>query len=430
MEEGLKAVRLLHNVILAASAAIIAFASSPNDLSRLQRLSGALTQVRTTLVDYDRQAFDGYVEGLIEKETSFKQQLQVTLDSLGIATASGLRASPIIPVRTHADFATARDGRSPTLFDIAAALRRSPPIEIFKPDDLRGELLLWLAPFAQTTATLHNVRSGGMNLAGRPTIEGYLELRLSRASFLQQASTIRERITTLPIAPRIVETIDPVQITIDARIHGDFVTLKDATFAGWVARQGTPETQGTASVVIDRAAGSASLAPPLVAGLEQIGTLSLDDAQQKLDRQQEEARERQHVSLLGVEVPAALALLAAPLTLLILLTYLLSHIRHVRHIGHVRPELPPAGASVAAAGDPILRTFPWIGLFDDAQSRAFTIASIVALPLLANVWLLARLSQSWSWIWLLALVLSFAATVQSVIVIRDVTRLRSDSPAE
>ena len=291
MEEGLKAVRLLHNVILAASAAIIAFASSPNDLSRLQRLSGALTQVRTTLVDYDRQGFDGYVEGLIEKETSFKQQLQVTLDSLGIAMASGLRASGMIPVRTHADFATARDGRSPTLFDITAALRRSAPIEVFKPDDLRGELLLWLAPFAQTTATLHNVRSGGMNLAGRPTIEGYLELRMSRASFLQQASTIRERITTLPIAPRIVETIDPVQITIDARIHGDFVTLKDATFAGWVARQGTPGTQGkqgTASVVIDREAGSASLAPALVAGLEQIGTLSLDDAQQKLDRQQEE----------------------------------------------------------------------------------------------------------------------------------------------
>ena len=125
-------------------------------------------------------------------------------------------------------------------------------------------------------------------------------------------------------------------------------------------------------------------------------------------------------------MPAALALLAAPLTLLILLTYLLSHIRHVRHIGHIAHELPPPG--VAAAGDPILRTFPWIGLFDDAQSRAFTIASIVALPLLANVWLLARLSQSWSWIWLLALALSFAATVQSVIVIRDVTRLRAARP--
>jgi hypothetical protein len=407
VEEGLKAVRLLHNVILTASAAVIAFALSPNDLSRLERLSAALSDLRTALVDYDRQAFDRHVEDLVQKETSFKHHLQVTLDGLGISVASDLRATALLPVRTYADLTTARDGRRPpTLFEIDAALRQPRPIEIFKPDDLQSELHKWLAPFAQTTAALHNVRNRGMSGAGRPTVEGYLELRLDPAEYLPQASTIKERIAAadLPFAPRIVADVNPVQIVVDARIHGDFVALRDS-FPGWLAGQ------GKAAVSLDRETGTVKLAPLIVASLEQIGGLSLDEAQQKIDRQREEARERQYVSLLGVDVPAPHALIAAPLTLLILLTYLLSHVRDV--------------FDRATAGDPILRTFPWIGLFGDNQSWVFTVASVVALPLLADLWLFSRLSQSRGWmIWTFASVLLSLTVIQSIVAMWYVKELR------
>jgi hypothetical protein len=397
MEEKLKTIRLLHNLVLTVCVTVAAFSSSPDETRHLGRLSRALGDLREALSNYDRNGFDRYVEDTIEQETSFRQHLKLALDTHGIALANDFTASKVLPVRRYDDLLGA--GPQPRkLLDIAALLRGPRPIDVFRPDDLRAELELWLAPVARTTATLYDARPGGINMAGRPTAECYLEVRVSRATFLEQQDTIRKRFKALPLEPRVVDSGDPVLITVDARIHGDFKPVVGRAFATWLSEQ---RTSRGANELLD---------PAIVAAISQVGGLDLDEARRQIEQKSVEAGQRRRISLLGVDVPADHVLIVSPLVILLLLTYFTSHLKDVLAV---------------TQGGPSTSAFPRIGLFGDVQSRTLMAMSTLLLPLLAVGWLLQRLWEPWSWIWTFAFAISAAAVVQAVLAHIYTNRVRA-----
>jgi hypothetical protein len=80
----------------------------------------------------------------------------------------------------------------------------------------------------------------------------------------------------------------------------------------------------------------------------------------------------------GISFDARAVSFVAPLGTIAILLYLGAFIRNLT-LAHVR------------AGEPI-QDFPWIVLFSDFTSHVLTYTSIVLLPIVANVWLLAKTS--------------------------------------
>lgn len=158
------------------------------------------------------------------------------------------------------------------------------------------------------------------------------------------------------------------------QISGRLVPLDEETFKVWFRRQPafkdlaitSPENPETYAVF-----------PKLHVVWNEVLTATPNGALVALEDKRKSGR--QQVSFLGLSVEESIAIIAGPAALLMTMLYLFVHLRHI--------------ASFSEAHGEELKSYPWIALFPDKMSRALTLASLVALPLLANSILLVR---SWT----------------------------------
>ncbi|MCB1035761.1 MAG: hypothetical protein KDD47_18210 [Acidobacteria bacterium] len=241
-------------------------------------------------------------------------------------------------------------------------------IEVFVPDDLQGELRAVLQPYTGTGASLKSLRYSGLQLAGRPTLEGYADLELSRQDFDQHRTRIQELAKSLPFEPRIRISDTLVGVTLDTRIRGEYRQVEASSFARWMLASGN----------IDRRLETGSpaqqiLGPTVLAYAAEYPETTFADATKTLSEEIAKARESRKLALLGLEVSPERAVLFGPLFTLLLVLFLLVHLGH---------------ANTATDEDGSLQAFPWVGLFYGRLARGILASSLILLPLLVNTWLI------------------------------------------
>jgi hypothetical protein len=130
------------------------------------------------------------------------------------------------------------------------------------------------------------------------------------------------------------------------------------------------------------------------------------------------------LSFLGIALSETIAVWVGPLVTALLLLFFLSHLRHL--------------VAETVVEDRLFETFPWIGLFRDKLSKILTHSSIAFLPAIANGRLVSR---SWhgsegasvlglNGFSLLGLALTLVVTAAGVVATLEVHRLQSKTRAE
>jgi len=188
------------------------------------------------------------------------------------------------------------------------------------------------------------------------------------------------------------------------QLSGYLVPLKEKTFKVWFREQPTfkdlvltsPENPETYSVF-----------PKLHVVWNEVLTATPNGALVTLEDKRKSGR--QQVSFLGLSVEESIAIIAGPAALLMTMLYLFVHLRHIASFSEPHREE--------------LKSYPWIALFPDRMSRALTLASLVALPLLANSILLVRSWTAKRPIEWFALVLSILAIICGVRLSTNILRL-------
>jgi hypothetical protein len=382
MQETLKSIRLIHNVLLALCAAILGFALSPNETSHYDELSRSLDKLQTILHVNENQ-WNNHVDEIIERQTQFNAKLQAALDALGIKEPTRIKPSALIPVEYAARFVVEQKGS--TLQQIIDSFEGEANARVFMPDNFQAELQSWLQPFRGLGAELFAVRLSGVQGAGRPALECYWDLKIPAQTYTANQSRIQTETQQLAITPRITNSGDFVTGDVDARIHGDYTPIEGETFGRFLLAN--LQSQGS-----ERKANiPKSPVPDVVLSATELRSMDIPQALKYVAEKRRELLEKQTVSLFGVKVSAGIATVLGPLATLVivlgLLSYLLNALRLVSEI--------PTGAM-----------FPWIGVFPDLLSKGLTLTSIVALPLLVNSLLLRRVWGTEFLTWCIGLTLT------------------------
>ena len=108
-----------------------------------------------------------------------------------------------------------------------------------------------------------------------------------------------------------------------------------------------------------------------------IKDLPPEDAITEVKEMQRAAPPEEEIKILGVAIPAILMTIAGPVILIGLCFYLVAHAIHIHGQRHDNEQL--------------LRSFPWVVLFNDAISRGVTFFTLVLLPICADVCLVLSL---------------------------------------
>lgn len=120
------------------------------------------------------------------------------------------------------------------------------------------------------------------------------------------------------------------------------------------------------------------LFPQLQPFWEEVRTLTPSEAIRHLQARAD--AQRGSMEVLGVEIGTGLLAWGGPLVVLAIMLYLFAQLTHLRRI--------------MTRAQPVVRDYPWIGLFDDRLSVALVLISIVALPATANAALSIRLASN------------------------------------
>jgi hypothetical protein len=407
MDETLKSIRLSHNLLLAICIAVIGFAISPSEVERYRVLLNELQGVRRVLGEHDPALLEKHKEDIIEQHTDFGKKMNHALSDLGLSLSKNVHASSLIPLHYPTDILVDQRGEARTLSQILDRLRKPEGVSIFKPDDLEGDVRAWLGSLRGTGANLNSIRLGGIELAGRPQLEAYFDTQLSRESYLANRDRILKEMASLPFFPRVVDTVNPVVITFDVRIHGDNESpIKNEGFEGWLfAQSGSSAQHASSEDIVER-----FIPAEILAAIGDLGDLTIDKAMSEVARKGAEAKQHEKVSLFGVDIPADTATLMAPLASALMLLYLVAQLLNARPRNSEHYET--------------MREFPWVGLFPDALSRILTALSIAVLPPVVNLWLLIRLWPAKNWLYWAGTTLMLPILVTGITAVLNADKLR------
>lgn len=387
MQETLKSIRLVHNVLLALCAAILGFALSPNETSHYDELTRALEQFQTTL-HVSETEWNSHVDEVIEAQTQFSAKLRSALDALDIKEPTKIRPSALIPVEYAARSVVENEGS--TLQQIIDSLEGEASARVFKPDNFQAEIQSWLQPFRSLGAELFAVRLSGVQGAGRPALECYWDLKVASQTYTANQSRVQADMQQLIIPPRITDSGDSVTVDVDARIHGDYTPIDGETFGRFLLTRIQPEGS------TGKASPNKSAVPDVLLAATEIRGMDIPQALKYVEEKRKEFLEKQNVSLFGVKVSATTATVLGPLATLVvhlgLLSYLLNALRLVSE--------PDASAA-----------FPWIGVFPDRLSKTLSIISVVVFPSAVNFALLRRVWSPQFFSWWVGVTLTAVATI-------------------
>lgn len=405
MEESLQLLRLLHHSMVILSVAILALASSPNLIAADRALLAGLTQLRTNLsAPAEKLSQSEWVEQRL-RQTQTGLLLTSVVGDLGIVVdREKTRIANLVALDLRTDYLGSSAGPPPTLIELSALLHHPPRAPAFDFARLGVDIRPLLAPYEKTAAALTGLRARRPaqvdgSASKQSALEIDVDLIIPKSEFQNHEQRITESARSIDPQVRIVKDDDPVHVTTSAVLSGSYGDL-DISFFAWRAEQiaGT----GPPSPI-------EYLMPSVVTQqLAELGDLTVVDAIKQVKERSRTTK--QDVSLFGVSFSYDRAMVAAPLFTIGLMLYLLAYVNHLRR-SHQRPSEPAS---------PI-----WIGVLPDRLSTYVTTASVVLLPLAANIWLLLRgssdVGNGW---WIFGAILTLALALLGFRVARSIGQLR------
>jgi len=355
MEETLKSLRLIHQLVIIATATIIVFAVAPDRSAQYVDALDELSALRQVSFD----DFPGYVHWLMrEQEEQDNQFVRNVVRSANISVPT--RPAPHFSMPLYC---VPCGPAGNTLRDLESFLNQS-------------QLVVGVKIERDEKATLRQI------VAGLPWAQG---VKLIGMEFYALETSLRgpypDGTMLLPISPRLGQNHGRVDLILSQpggtepmRLSVKIPYYSAARQMGryaidWLRQQPTGQGLIETSPQIDR------VFPKLKVFWKQLERMTPNEASRFLEEKLDSARGQ--LSFFGISVDTAIAAWVGPGTSLLLLLFFVAH---VRHLSAVNEQCA------------LLKTYPWIALFPDTLSKTLTSLSLLSLPV-ANVLLLVR---SWS----------------------------------
>ena len=342
MEDNLKAARLIHQLILVASAAILAFvvsAERPSDDFR--RALDELRMAKKTVAEWP------------SIQAAPLQRFYESNGMLAVLRAEFRSPSLVIGTPTSAISAESELGRN---LDHASVVSL---YEFFRTRPAKTTEIAYDIPPAE-------LRNEVINILGHdPALD---------------RNTIRVIIHDIPIEHRQIPYADPryfdASELIAENAHGRYgYPLPHRSRRELSTAETFNIVKGRGLIVTHD--GIVDALPALRAVWEVVESLDIIAAEKALIRKDREARrtEDPQLTLVGVTIRASTAVVAGPLLVLLLMCYLYVHIQRARWI------ITRGGSTISEVA--------WVAIFDSRLAIALTTLSLWMLPPLAAVWLIA-----------------------------------------
>jgi hypothetical protein len=384
--ENLKTLRVLHQLLMAVAAGILAFALRPDLSNDYKAALNELSELREV-------SFDGWGKFIIDRYKSDEERNQklvlAVIHFAGLPIEGSPKLNPPIYGEPPPYLGTAK------LLEFDAFLTGSRKIGTIRINANPRKVAEQLKR-AVASRNAHPVVSGmwleGFAAGVTPLVNGVRMLDWRNPSPAPTATlnfSINDQPQTIPNAP--VYVIVTYEINSES---GQFA-------AEWF------RTEVFGQKLIDPNSGA--VFPNLKRFWDKVNSLPVDQATALLQSQLELST-RGTVSFFGIPVERSLAVFAGPVVSLSILLFLCLHLRHFR--------------SVSADGNAI-RNYPWVPVFKGVWGVLVACGTLVALPVVANEELLRRLGR-WrepsTQVGLVSAILIVGAGVWSVV---EVQRLRS-----
>jgi len=394
MDESLKHLRLLHNVLIITCAAMLGLALSVQDTSRDDAVIDGLNRLRSTL-SWDKNEFESHKKTVVRSRTKLEQEFQTILREFEIDAGSAsisdaldvsfdrTTASPLFD--TMSAGIEGNSGRKQrTLREISQIFRDEQPARLAQPEDLSRDLQTAFTPFRALNARIESINRSnlfhGRNNQmvsfqfvlppeNRVELDRRIQMELDKSAAGQetrQDDVTRRIFTERRLAAGVLRT------EVFAPVIWRTTPIPDETIGRWLTRKVESTPLATKQDIVQ------VLFPAAVRGaMHELGESTIADALEGIQTKRSEAKANQKVSLFGIDLRGEVALVLAPFTVFVLIVALFIHLKNLRPIGD--EELLIIGA------------FPWIGLFPDLLSRLLSIASVLLAPSLAAGFLVYKL---------------------------------------
>jgi hypothetical protein len=382
VNENLKVIKILHQLLMAVTAAILAFALRP-DLT--QNYKTALDE----LASLKQLSYGGWSNYVAQR---YKTQADEDARFIrSVVRQAGLRVkgSPNVVVPVFGD--QVPYPTNSRLLDIDTFVAKTQRIGILKFTNERQPVLEQLAKWKAE----HNPQATilALNLSvntGTQYLDGYLMLDWLNRSPFGTSSFPLYLVTD-------EQGVQPAWVSVTYTMYSE-----TGTFAlDWLRN----DTFG--QKIVD--SKTAVVFPHLKAFWHQVNQDSPDQATVFL---QEElaANTRGTLSFFGIPVERSLAVSAGPVVTVCLLLFMGLHLRHFRSL---------------SSDHEVIRTYPWVALFQNWLAVAATYASLIVLPAFADAALIYRYGQRGEWSTRIGATATSVAIVVGVWVLFEVHKLRA-----
>ncbi len=343
-KENLKAIKVLHQVLMAVTAAILAFALR-SDMS--QQYRDALNEI-AGLRQISLGGWSNYVAQRYKSETKDNETFILgTIRQAGV----NLRGNPSVEFPVFAEQVPPLD--SP-LLNLDTFFSKSQTIGVMKlggRKSLLDQLSTWAkarTPRGPIIAVNPSMTSGGVQYpSGSPMV-----------NWVSRSQPTTSSVPIYLVTDQPGGQAEYINLTYSIQSNtGRYALdwLKNDTFG---------------QHLVD--AKSGTVFPHLKPFWHQINQDNVEQAAVFL-QEQLEANSRGTLLFFGIPVERSLAILAGPFLSFSVLIFLGMHLRHFRSL---TPE--------------VARTYPWVALFQNPLSTIATYLTLLVLPLLANAALLYR----------------------------------------
>lgn len=148
-----------------------------------------------------------------------------------------------------------------------------------------------------------------------------------------------------------------------------------------------------------------------------VKPLTIHEAKDALLRYAKTFREEsaKPLSIFGLTIESRYASIVGPILVFSLLTYLLAHIKHFTHLTSIEPK-----------DLDLLRTFPWLGLFDNIIGKYILFFTILIFPLISALMIVMVSDYSLTRKWLLVSIYSIVFVLLSGYLQRAVYLLKQE----
>ena len=379
MEENLRTVRFVHRAIMAVAATIIAFAASVVDQTKYDAVISELNAI----VSVDRADFESF-KAQYGYELLSKKERKDIWDKLEGETGRQLDFRQFeyeAPTLFSLDDAPLH-GKLEKLYDYFGAIRETVTFGL-DPDEFADSLIKAI---------------GTSNPGGALTI---FEMKITP----EEVGGLQGSVELVVLDGPIMAAIAPRTVTFQVPIE---VHRGEADVLRWF-NQVAVENSKTA--VIDK---RGKPFPALQSVWSEVRHRPPFEAYGYISAKIEASK--QEITFIGLTVGKDLVLLAGPLATLILIVYLMCHLLHVR--------------TMASSNRVLLREFPWMAIFNNTLARSLALASLTALPLAAQtylIWQSYRSHHATQLSLLAALLMTVAVMIAGVYASRIINQLRVEA---